>query len=170
MVGGDDPVAAHRGAVEGWLRAWGTPGLADRTKIEWSARMTRSLGRCHVERGLVRLAAALKDEPEELVAEVLCHELAHLAARARYGPDIRPHGAEWKQLMRDAGYEPKVRLAAPPSLRAAARKRKRRLYLHACLVCGLARTARRTMARWRCARCLDAGRSGTLRITRLDRG
>jgi predicted SprT family Zn-dependent metalloprotease len=51
---------------------------------------------------------------------VLCHELAHLAARERHGDRIRPHGPEWKALMRAAGYEPKTRLPLPKSLTKAA--------------------------------------------------
>ena len=42
--------------------------------------MTRSLGRCYPERRLIRLALSLNDAPRALFEEVLCHELAHLAA------------------------------------------------------------------------------------------
>ena len=82
---------AHR-----WLHLWNTPELATRTTIEWSPRMTRSLGRCYPERRLIRLAAFLREADSALLEEVLCHELAHLAARELHGRNIRPHGPEWK--------------------------------------------------------------------------
>jgi ribosomal protein L37AE/L43A len=40
-------------------------------------------------------------------------------------------------------------------------------YLHWCPVCHSRRFARRPMARWRCAECVDAGLPGALQITRL---
>ena len=100
-----------------WLHLWNTPELAARTTIEWSPRLTRSLGRCYPERRLIRLASFLDEAPNGLLEEVLCHELAHVAARELHGTRIRPHGPEWKALMRDAGYEPKTRLPLPANVR-----------------------------------------------------
>ena len=99
-----------------WLHLWSTPDLATRTTIEWSPRLTRSLGRCYPERRLIRLAAFLEESENALLEEVLCHELAHLAARELHGRHIRPHGSEWKALMRAAGFEPKTRLPAPEAV------------------------------------------------------
>jgi len=160
-------------SVRQWLQLWNTPSLAARTTIEWSPRLTRSLGRCYPERRLIRLAGFLNNGLDEgetaLLEEVLCHELAHLAARELHGRNIRPHGPEWKSLMRDAGYEPKTRLPAPanaPKPKRTPRRRQRYLYLHRCPVCHLSKTAKRAVRRWRCAACLDAGLDGTLDITR----
>ena len=100
-------------SADRWLHLWSTPDLATRTTIEWSPRLTRSLGRCYPERRLIRLAAFLEESENALLEEVLCHELAHLAARELHGRHIRPHGSEWKALMRAAGFEPKTRLPAP---------------------------------------------------------
>ncbi len=72
--------SAHR-----WLHLWHTPDLATRTTIEWSPRLTRSLGRCYPERRLIRLAAFLEESENALLEEVLCHELAHLAACELHG-------------------------------------------------------------------------------------
>jgi predicted SprT family Zn-dependent metalloprotease len=101
---------------------------------------------------------------------VVCHELAHLAARERHGDRIHPHGPEWKALMRAAGYAPRVRMPAPPNaptpqLRRP-RRRRRYLYLHHCRRCRLSRTAKRSVPRWRCAACLTAGLDGILDIFR----
>ncbi len=103
-------------SADRWLHLWSTPDLATRTTIEWSPRLTRSLGRCYPERRLIRLAAFLEESENALLEEVLCHELAHLAARELHGRHIRPHGSEWKALMRAAGFEPKTRLPAPEAV------------------------------------------------------
>ncbi len=151
-------------SVHRWLEAWNTPELAGQTTIEWSPRLTRSLGRCYPERRLIRLAAYLNEAPSGLVEEVLCHELAHLAARELHGNRIRPHGPEWKALMRDAGFEPKTKLPAPTGFRR--NKRSSYLYIHRCPVCHLSWTAKRSMRRWRCAECVASGLDGTLNINR----
>ena len=159
-------------SVHRWLGLWNTPGLAARATIEYSSRLTRSLGRCYPERRLIRLAGFLEtglDEGEStLLEEVLCHELAHLAARELHGLHIRPHGPEWKALMRAAGFEPRIRLPLPASAPnpRPRRRRQRYLYLHRCPICQLSKTAKRAVRQWRCAACLGAGLDGTLDITR----
>jgi predicted SprT family Zn-dependent metalloprotease len=93
----------------------------------------------------------------------------HLAGRELHGPQIRPHGSQWKALMRAAGFEPKTRLPAPPGTPAPARRTRPRLvYLHRCPVCQRYRIARRLMRRWRCAACVDVGLDGELVITRYQ--
>ncbi len=159
--------SAHR-----WLQLWNTPDLAAQTTIEWSPRMTRSLGRCYPERRLIRLAAFLDEADNALLEEVLCHELAHLAAHELHGTStgsIRPHGPEWKTLMRAAGYEPRTRMPAPPNAPKPQPRRRRRgryLYLHHCPLCQLSRAAKRVVRRWRCAACLTAGLDGILDVFR----
>ena len=76
-----------------WTRIWGVPELERRSSIEWSRRMTRSLGVCYPRRDTVRLAAYLQKAERPFVEEVLCHEMAHLAARELYGDRIRPTAA-----------------------------------------------------------------------------
>jgi predicted SprT family Zn-dependent metalloprotease len=161
----DDVASAHR-----WLELWGTPELAAQATIEFSARMTRSLGRCYPDRRLIRIAAFVGEGDRGLLDEVLCHELAHLAARERHGERIRPHGPEWKALMRAAGFNPRARLPAPPNApkRKPPRRRRRRRYwyLHRCPRCQLARAGKRVERRWRCAACFTAGLEGILDVFR----
>ncbi len=154
-------------SVHRWLHTWNTPNLAARTTIEWSPRLTRSLGRCYPERHLIRLASFLNKAPNGLLEEVPCHELAHVVARELHGTRIRPHGPEWKSLMRDAGYEPKTKLPLPANAltRVPGKPRRRYLYIHRCPVCQLSRTAKRAVRRWRCAACLAEGLDGTLTIS-----
>lgn len=116
-------------AVPEWAEAWGVPGLESRLSICFSTRMSRSLGRCHPERKLIRLASWLREAPHSLLAEVLCHEVAHVAVHELHGRDCRPHGTEWKGLMRKAGYQARTRIPEeqlPPMGRRVVRAKQRR--------------------------------------------
>ncbi len=150
-----------------WASLWNAPALTERVTISFSARLTRSLGRCHPRQGTIRLAAWLCDADPALLREVLCHEVAHVAAWDLTGGRNRPHGAEWRALMRAAGYQPRVRYPQellPPEARKPSRRSS--LWDHSCPRCGAHRTARRVMRIWRCARCVEAGREGRLVIHR----
>lgn len=86
--------------------------------------------------------------------------------RARVRP--RPHGREWKAFMAAAGFPARVRIPEammPESIRAANRASRR--WEHRCPVCQATRMARTRMTRWRCRRCVEAGRSGRLVIGRV---
>ena len=155
----------HQTWIEEWGRLWILPELPRSIRIEYSTRMTRSLGRCHVTTGLIRLNKRLLDGPAELLREVLCHEVAHVAVQLLHGSSPRPHGREWAQLMTLAGYQPRARMpmeCLPQSIQAGATPK--RLYEHKCPICGVKRVARRPVRRWRCKACREAGLSGLLRI------
>jgi len=112
-------VDIHR-ALQSWCHVWAADDLAAKITVEFSSRMTRSLGRCYPERNLIRIAQFVLEDSDALVQEVLCHEAAHLAAHHLHGSSIRPHGPEWKALMERAGFPPSVRyrrvaLFAPPA-------------------------------------------------------
>lgn len=51
-------------------------------------------------------ATLLRANPEDFLDSTVPHEVAHLVAFARHGPRIRPHGAEWVEIMRHFGAEP----------------------------------------------------------------
>jgi predicted SprT family Zn-dependent metalloprotease len=149
-----------------WCRTWRVPGLTRRLTIEFSPRMRTSLGSCDPHSNTIRLAAWLLNAPRELLDEALCHEAAHAAVVELYGRKVRPHAPEWRALMTAAGFEPRVRLPRellPRSVQRATRSRAP-AYEHCCTVCHAFRIARRPMRNWRCARCIDAGLSGTLDI------
>jgi predicted SprT family Zn-dependent metalloprotease len=157
-----------RECVAGWGWRWGLPDLAARVRVVPGPRMRRSLGRCEPATGLIRLHARLWDEPGELFREVLCHEVAHVAVLRLHGAGVRPHGVEWMELMRRAGFEPRATVAVgglSGALREAARPAW--VYEHRCPACGARRHAGRVVRNWRCRRCRDAGRPGRLEITRL---
>lgn len=146
------------------LRAWGLESLAERITIEYSERMSRSLGITYPTRTLIRLSAALRHDGT-LRREVLAHELAHLVVHHRHGRRAQPHGSEWRKLMRSAGYPPRLRLEVPDTVRV--RMAPRRRFLHRCPRCRASRLAGRRMRAWRCRRCLVAGEPGRLTIERL---
>ena len=74
--------------------------------IDYSWNMRTRAGYADLIDYRVRLnARLLKRNPAEL-DDTLVHELAHIAAVMICGLEIRPHGREWAQLMRVAGYEP----------------------------------------------------------------
>lgn len=104
-----------------WLKGiWGDADLLDGVRIEVSRRMTRSVGRCYAQRGVIRIservlrAAAAEGGggagEHDVLGEVLVHELAHLVVFRRHGRAARPHGREWRELMVLAGYPPRTHL------------------------------------------------------------
>ena len=92
-------------------------------RVGTSRRLTASLARARLERAEVVLAEALLGSRH--LEEVVVHEVAHVVAWWRHGR-VRPHGAEWKALVRAAGHAPSVRML-PRDVRLPARRRRRRL-------------------------------------------
>jgi predicted SprT family Zn-dependent metalloprotease len=148
--------------------AWGEPALSDRLTLAIGRRLHRSLGRCYPERGLVRIAPFVLELPLPLREEIVCHEAAHLVVFTRHGRSGRPHGLEWKELMRSVGFAPRVRIQVadgdPISVAWAGRAQTR--YEHRCPVCQVARSARRRMTQWRCRECVTYGLEGLLVISK----
>lgn len=152
-------------------RLWKVPGLEKRISVEFSSRLTRSLGRALPDRRIVRLHAELAQPLKaEFLAEVLCHEAAHVVVRELHGACCRPHGMEWAALVERAGYAARRSIPAErTSRREAERARGRWVYVHRCGVCHAVRYASRPMARWRCVECREAGLDGRLTITSCPR-
>lgn len=144
------------------LSHWGAADLAPVVDIAFSPRLRRTLGRTRVDARRVRLNLELARADPALLREVLCHELAHIVVYERHGRDARPHGPEWRDLMKRAGCQPDTRVAQRGSARGRAGRRRR--YEHVCPVCQHARFAARLMGRWRCKSCRDAGLEGRLEV------
>ena len=156
-------------ALSGSLGLWKLrPGVL-RARIEFSPRLRTSLGVCYPERRLIRLHPILAErEHAELLREVVCHEAAHIAAEINAGGRVRPHGPEWKALVRQSGYEPR-RAIPVPGFRAGQRPPAATVYEHRCPVCQTVRRSSRSQPRWKCADCVEAGLSGDLVITSRPR-
>jgi predicted SprT family Zn-dependent metalloprotease len=150
-----------------WAAEWRVSDLPSRVSIVFSARLQSSLGRCAPHAGVIRLNPGLLDGDPGVLREVVCHEAAHVATWLLHGREARAHGREWKDLMRLAGYEPRVRwseAAIPESVRV--RRSPQAFYVHTCPVCHADWVARRVVTAWRCGTCRGAGREGRLTVSK----
>jgi SprT protein len=67
----------------------------------------RTAGQAYWTKNHVRLNAVLLTEnPSAFIARTVGHEVAHLAARVKYGEGIDPHGPEWQAVMVAFGQDP----------------------------------------------------------------
>ena len=149
-----------------WTEKWDEPELDSRVKVEFSTRLTRSLGRAYPKRNLIRLSTALANQPTgELLKMVLCHEFAHLVVFKRHGTHAKPHGQEWRKLIHLAGLNPSTTHKAELSQSRIVNGGARVLFVHKCLACGAKRVAKKPMLIWRCVGCTEGGLDGTLQIT-----
>jgi predicted SprT family Zn-dependent metalloprotease len=146
------------------------PELPERVKVAINPRLSVSLARSLLSTNVIELSPRLLKRGRRLRLEVLCHEAAHLAVSGGTGHAARPHGPEWAEFMRMAGFEPRATIANRCQLAGAAikpRPRDRsRVYEHRCPVCQFTRRARRPVPVWLCKSCVDAGLPGKLLICR----
>lgn len=125
-------------------------------RLEMSGRMTSSAGRCYPDTGLIRLATLYhRDHGIDETLLVLKHELAHWAARWRYGRRIAPHGREFRMVAKDL--DERITVTCPPF--AHKERAQRRSWHMMCPHC------RRTYRRRRrdkvaCRACCDTYASG----------
>lgn len=60
----------------------------------------RAAGTAYLQRNEVRFNYYMyQQNPDLFVEQVVPHEIAHLVVFNLYGANVRPHGAEWKQIM-----------------------------------------------------------------------
>ena len=148
-----------------YFSLWGCSDLASSVVIQFSGRLKSSLGRTRVDLHKVSLNPLLTSTNEQLLNEVLCHELAHIAIYERFGASVKPHGPEWTALVCQAGFEPRLRHSVTHAkLPTAARK-----FEHLCPVCQTVRYAKRSMTQWRCENCVDSGLEGKLLIRSIGK-
>lgn len=156
----------------GWVaklgEGWGLPRLGSEVSINVSTRMRVSLGRCAPGMGVIRIASFLLDGPPALLEEVLAHELAHVATARLHGPGCRPHGVEWRALMREAGHDPRPTIPHAELDRLIPLDEGRRVsWVHRCPRCDARRLAGRPVKQWRCSRCQVFGFGGRLIVERI---
>jgi len=148
-----------------YFSLWGCSDLASSVVIQFSDRLKSSLGRTRVDTRNVRLNPLLASANERLLDEVLCHELAHIVVYERFGMSVKPHGPEWAALVRQTGFEPRLRHSITSEKPPTAIRR----FEHLCLVCQTVRYAKRSMTQWRCESCIDAGLEGMLLIRSIGK-
>jgi len=68
----------------------------------WDARARGALaGKAHLQRWHLQFnATLLRGNQEHFLLQTVGHEVAHLVVRALWGARVKPHGAEWKTVMR----------------------------------------------------------------------
>jgi predicted SprT family Zn-dependent metalloprotease len=143
---------------------WEIQKIQNDIQVEFSSRMTRSLGRTLPTSKIIRLNKELLGSLHDYMQEVLCHELAHIASVYKFGEAILPHGREWQSLVLQAGYIPRVKMDV--AVGNVCLKPTQR-FRHTCPVCFSTRIAKKQIARWRCSRCVTNGLDGKLLIERI---
>jgi predicted SprT family Zn-dependent metalloprotease len=145
-------------------KLWKHPQIA-KLHVQVNQRLTSSVARCVASRDIIELSPAAATRSRRLQREMICHEAAHQVAWERYGRVARPHGPEWRSLVKAAGFEPKATL-----VRCGERRRRATntaTFLHICPVCQFSKRAKRRVAQWRCPECRAVGLEGSLRIEQV---
>ena len=145
-----------------WAKLWDATDLPDAVQVAYSPRLRCSLAKCSPSTGTIALNSVVKTLSLARFSEVICHEAAHVAAFRLFGRGVKPHGPEWAQLVRGAGYEPNRRAVAVTS--NTQRNTPSLVYEHYCPVCQQAWLARRPVRAWRCGDCFEVGLPGELII------
>lgn len=168
---GKSPSGALARIIAELRSKWDVPNLFDAVSFSINPRLRTAVARWVIDAERIEFGPRFFSASVNHV-EVLCHELAHVAAVLKHGGRIRPHGAEWRELVRMAGLEPRTRLPKPSSTHRELRKLHRlpQRYEHRCSVCQSVWYARRPVRAWRCGECAAAGLPGTLQISRSEAG
>jgi predicted SprT family Zn-dependent metalloprotease len=135
-----------------WGRLWGVPVFERRVTVRLSHRLRATAGRCRPGKMEIVLNAVFLAAHPQQYAATLCHEAAHMAVYLLHGPYVKPHGDEWKALVRAAGFPDDVTCRVSEPLQSAS-KAGATLYLHRCPRCGYTHRARTRQQRWACPTC-----------------
>jgi len=157
--------SSYSKTIDRWMKKWRVPKLRRHVAFRQNPRLRVTVARWVVASQCVELGPRFF-KLRRHQQEILCHELAHAAAVAKYGPRVSAHGPEWRALVRAAGFEPKARWLSTRENTARVKEpdRPARLFEHRCPVCQSVRFARRAMTRWRCVACANVGLAGRLEI------
>jgi predicted SprT family Zn-dependent metalloprotease len=148
---------------------WRFPQVGE-LPVVFSSRLRTSLGRCRPASGRITLSARLLSDLRHVLEEALCHEAAHFVARARHGSGIKPHGVEWQDLVRQAGFRPRRVIGAVLGDQRQELHVESKRYAHRCPVCQSVRFAKRPVGSWRCFDCRENGLPGLLVVALVSPG
>jgi predicted SprT family Zn-dependent metalloprotease len=152
-----------------WATLWGESELQDCFTLCYNPRLRATIARWVIASNRLEIGARFFELRRDH-REILCHELAHAAAVRRHGRAVRPHGPEWRELVRKAEYEPNVHRVSDRTSHAAPRGIRAPLaYEHRCPVCQSVRYGRKPVKSWRCVECVNAGLPGHLTIRVMPR-
>lgn len=74
---------------------------------EWSNRMTSTRGYARCAQRFIKFSRPLFERSKiEGRKRCVVHETCHILAHELFGPQIKPHGSEWKDLMIFCGEKP----------------------------------------------------------------
>lgn len=77
-------------------------------RIEWKDSFTARMGDANSVLLRVRFSVPLWSRASERERyETVVHEVCHIVAGVKHHHRVKPHGAEWRALMREAGVEPR---------------------------------------------------------------
>jgi predicted SprT family Zn-dependent metalloprotease len=155
--------------VRQWAKLWRLPELPGGITIRQNARLRSTLARWVIESNCVEVSTRFFERCRDH-REILCHELAHAVAVRISGRVVRPHGPEWCDLMRKAGFEPKAHCTSDRRVRASTSDfRAQLVFEHRCPICHAVRYGRKSVKSWRCVECVNAGLPGHLIIRVVPR-
>jgi len=153
--------------ASGWIRQWRVPTLLQQISLRRNDSLRTTIARWRENEKCLELGPKFF-RMRRRQDEIVCHELAHAAARRIYGKGVSPHGAEWRALIAAAGYLPSVTFTAAKSSSQVSRRVGGTWYEHRCPVCHAVRFAKKRMPQWRCPECTEQALPGHLEITKLE--
>lgn len=151
----------------GWVRLWCVPSLLQRILFRRNPLLRTTIARWREKQHCLELGPQFFSLTK-CQDEILCHELAHVAALLIHGSGISSHGPEWHALVKAAGYSPSSVLKTSKSNSALLKNTSSWWYEHRCPVCHAVHFARKRMSQWRCAECIQLGLPGLLIVSRLE--
>lgn len=99
--------------IRGWIReacaANQVPALAEIIYFKFNNRLCRMFGEAWIRKRLIVISTLLwKSSSNRNRRDTIIHETCHIIVYYIYGsgPEIKPHGEEWKLCMELAGCEP----------------------------------------------------------------
>jgi SprT protein len=83
------------------------PEMAKEISLRFTNRMTRTGGTATYKSNLIKISIPYWiHATEEERTNTIYHEICHLLAKNKYSYKIKPHGWEWRDLMRKCGQMP----------------------------------------------------------------
>jgi len=153
--------------ASGWIRQWRVPTLLPQISLRRNDSLRTTIARWRENEKCLELGPRFF-RMRRRQDEIVCHELAHAAARRIYGKGVSPHGAEWRALIAAAGYLPSVTFTAAKPNSQVSRRARGTWHEHRCPVCHAVRFALKRMPQWSCPECVEHGLPGLLEIAKVE--
>jgi len=147
---------------------WKCSGELADVQISYNPRLRTTLGRAMLDERRVELNPRLLCAHPGEIVPTLVHELAHLVVHARCGRG-KPHGRRWAALMHAAGLTPS-RTHNLPAAKKLRRTRRRFIYVHRCVECGMTFPAGKPRHDLYCGTCGPDTPWTILRVVDTPRG